>query len=229
MPAEIVFRFRQQRSDKSGPSDGKTVQNQLDEFTLRTLIDAIETYQGFEQWEARDDRRYFEGLTLEQAISIAGRGKIRHDRIHPHLKPNGRRPLTARREAALETFCRLLMEQDTIDRIGTATSFHEIYEIMWEIGRLVDDIGPVTVYDAAVSIGANRGYEPDEIYLHAAPLEAAKALIRGLGNRICIRVEELPEEVCDVLRRHNKTGTAFTPGEIEDILCLFQVLRLRRM
>ncbi|MEY9912850.1 hypothetical protein ABIA35_009117 [Catenulispora sp. MAP12-49] len=198
--------------------EGKAVR--VEELTREKLIRAVRDYQRLEQWVESEDRRRFREMAFEQAVALAGEGRRANGTYHPHLEAKPGRPLTSGRKNALTLFRDRLTSETVRHEIRSATCFDDIHHILEREARNVRDVGAVTVYDAAVSIGANRGYEPEQIYLHADPGIGARALIRGL-SKDRISVEELPEAALEILKDYKLGDDDFTAGEIEDILCRF--------
>ena len=192
----------------------------MEELTREKLIRAVRDYQNMDQWVEAEDRRRFREMAFEQAVAVAGEGRRADGAYHPHVEAKPGRPLTAYRKSALTQFRDRLTSDTVLHEISSATRFDEIHQILEREARHVHDVGAVTVYDAAVSISANQGYEPEEVYLHADPRKGARALIRGL-SKDRIGVDELPEAALQILKDYKLGDDDFTAGEIEDILCRF--------
>lgn len=74
----------------------------------------------------------------------------------------------------------------------------------------IHDIGPLTIYDTALRIGAFLRLEPAVVYLHRGTREGAKAI--GENHRSeCLDVRELP-----------RPFQRLKPYEIEDCLCIYK-------
>jgi len=79
-------------------------------------------------------------------------------------------------------------------------------------GRIGDfpGIGPLTVYDLALAIGAHLGFEPEAVYLHAGTAAGARAL--GLDTEAgTLSIDVLPPAFRK-LRCY----------EVEDCLCIYE-------
>lgn len=202
----------------SAEGEGKGAR--VEELTREKLIRAVRDYQRLEQWVETENRRRFREMAFEQAVELAGGGRRADGAYHPHLEAKPGRPLTSGRKKALTQFRDRLTSETVLREIRSATCFDDIHQVLEREAQHVHGIGAVTVYDAAVSIGANRGYEPEEIYLHADPRKGARALIRGL-SKDRIGVEELPKAALQILKDYKLGDDDFTAGEIEDILCRF--------
>lgn len=89
-------------------------------------------------------------------------------------------------------------------------TFDELIKTVDDAIRHIDGIGDLFIYDAAVSIGAKLGLEPEKIYLHAGTRRGAGALGLGRGKSV-LDVGELP-----------RAFRALRPREIEDCLCIYK-------
>jgi len=71
------------------------------------------------------------------------------------------------------------------------------------------EIGPLTVYDTALRIGARLGLSPQKVYLHAGTRHGAAVL--GFGpDRPSISLSELPKPLDEL-----------NAEEAEDVLCIY--------
>lgn len=78
------------------------------------------------------------------------------------------------------------------------------------IGR-VRGIGPTTVYDVSLAIGAKFGLEPELIYLHAGTLDGARAIGLSVRGLRALPMDAFPS----AFRR-------LRPYEVEDCLCIYK-------
>ncbi|WP_405940711.1 hypothetical protein [Streptomyces sp. NBC_00207] len=152
--------------------------------------------------QAKQERKYFRSLpSFHDVVRIAGAGNIREGVRHEHLENVDAGALIKYRDALL----------DELDALQRATVFEELYGLLWD--ARIRGIGPVTVYDTAVSAGAWLRLRPDVVYLHAGTLLGARAL--GVPKDAeTVDVEELPE-----------TLHKFSAGQVEDILCEYHKVR----
>lgn len=60
------------------------------------------------------------------------------------------------------------------------TPFDDLHDLLDE--HKPYGIGPVTVYDVAVRVGAYLGIKPEQVYMHAGVRQGLKALEQGLAN-----------------------------------------------
>jgi hypothetical protein len=95
----------------------------------------------------------------------------------------------------------------SLDRIRDFETLHADVERRI---RPIAGIGPLTVYDTALRIGAKLGIKPNRVYLHAGTTIGARAL--GLDAVApSLDPTELPSEL-----RHLELY------EVEDFLCIFK-------
>ena len=95
-------------------------------------------------------------------------------------------------------------------RLNRYRSFEQLIEA---ISRAVSDIpriGPLTIYDTALRIGAYLELEPKEVHLHTGTRDGARALGLGRDSSV-LRVSDLPPAF-----------RTLSPGEIEDCLCIYK-------
>lgn len=115
-----------------------------------------------------------------------------------------------REDARLE-LGRLILACNNVRRIRDFDKLHDHIEAIKPWG-----IGPVTVYDVAVRIGAYTGVEPQSLYLHAGVLEGWVALVPSI----------------EVWARMKRLGRSWWPmevkgwkaDELEDFLCTYREL-----
>ena len=94
------------------------------------------------------------------------------------------------------------------DVIAQCRTFRDLHTVVSE--KRIDGIGPLTVYDTAVRIGAFLRVAPENVYLHTGTRKGAKML--GLiASSGCVEPEELPPP----LRR-------LSPDDVENFLCIFK-------
>ncbi len=139
--------------------------------------------------------------TFPEAISVAARSVDHRGKIHGHQCWIG--------ATALNAFAPLLVP--IIPQLEQAETFDQIHSLIESIAP--HGIGPLTVYDTTCRISAWRGKSPEKVYLHCGAYDGAERLLGPLRGRKWIEVTELPEPL-------QRLGV--TPGEIEDILCLYK-------
>jgi len=138
--------------------------------------------------------------TDEDAISQAALARLPSGKRHPHQYRIPR--------AALQESRRRLLQN--LPRPRQAGSFDELFELITTLVQPIPGIGPLTVYDTAVRVGARVGLEPSKVYLHAGTRIGAKALGLDAGSAT-IELAELPHEL-----------RTLTAREIEDLLCIYK-------
>lgn len=101
---------------------------------------------------------------------------------------------------------------DTIDP-DAPEDFDDLYDWMEELKP--KGIGPVTLYDVAVRVGAFLELEPEQLYLHAGVWDGWKALHNG---RSPVGKRRLPKEMWPEPLR------ALPADQVEDLLCCYRAL-----
>ncbi len=90
-----------------------------------------------------------------------------------------------------------------------AADFDALHRLVDETIGSMRGIGPLTVYDTALRIGAKLGLKPQRVYLHSGTRQGARAL--GLRWRLLyLAVADFPPELQEL-----------EPHEIEDYVCIF--------
>lgn len=99
--------------------------------------------------------------------------------------------------------------------------FDELYDFIDEIKPY--GIGPVTVYDVAVRIGAYLNIEPMSVYLHAGVRQGLRAFSAALDRT------DAPFEMAGWLQADKVPVSAFPPpfnrmraDDVEDMLCTYR-------
>lgn len=167
---------------------------------FHSLSDVIDDYIRRHRVSAAAEMDFFRDKSFPIAIEYAGLYKLANGHRHPHAY---RRKLKALEEA----YRRLQAITGEMQNCSSFEALHDLIER--EIG-IIDDIGPLTVYDMATRIGAHLHREPEKVYLHSGTRKGARAL--GLGaRRKTLEPTELPVEFSQLTAR-----------EIEDCLCLYK-------
>jgi hypothetical protein len=168
---------------------------------LQTYEQVVQGY--IDNWRERSAGELKDFQTqpsVEKAIEYAGLAQT----------PDGKRFDHQRRirPAALHQATASLMNARA--ELQTCQNFDELIQLVHDTIGPIQNIGPLTIYDTALRLGAFLGLEPTKVYLHAGTKEGAKAL--GLDNRSrCLPVSIFP----NAFRR-------LRPREIEDCLCLYE-------
>lgn len=95
-------------------------------------------------------------------------------------------------------------------KLDTATSFENLYTIVYENLITTNGIGPLYIYDAALRIGAICGHYPKDIYLHCGSKVGAKYL----GFRGCEIISR------KILLNKHPAFAMLESYEIESCLCV---------
>lgn len=137
---------------------------------------------------------------LTAAIKVAAHCWTSEGKKHPHQLRIPR--------AALSATCRALQSHKaTLKKCETFDALHT--QVAGLIGGL-HMIGPLTIYDISLRIGAFLGLPPEKVYLHAGTRVGAAAL--GLSGDALSR-NQLPPEF-----------QPLTAAEIEDCLCIYKAV-----
>lgn len=143
--------------------------------------------------------RYYDQQTLNDAIRIAALCVLPGGKRHGHQ----RRII---QPALNESARRLLGVQN---KIKMCRDFEDLRGFVDKTIRDVWGIGPLTIYDISLRIGAKLGLYPQAVYLHRGVISGAKAL--GLNYRQkSVLIKDIPEPISSNLE----------PYEIEDFLCI---------
>ncbi len=168
--------------------------------SLKTLRDVVEDYvRVWQHRQGREGRWLARQPSIEAAIKTAAMA----------VSPSGKR-LNHQRRIPLEVlraWTRSILRRKA--RIAQARRFSALYDLLNEAATDLYGIGPLTVYDTAVRIGAFLRLTPDYVYLHAGTRDGAKALGVGRGERL--KRSELPAAF-----------HCLSPGDIEDCLCIYK-------
>ncbi|WP_286911871.1 hypothetical protein [Flavobacterium sp. UBA4197] len=138
---------------------------------------------------------------LSSAIMVAAGAVDVYGKIHNHQRRVGR--------SVLNEFGVILSHAEA--EFSKAQSFDEIFAIVSKYR--FRKIGKLTVYDTSIRIGEYLKFYPTKVYLHAGTDVGARYIFGPLKGRNLIEVDEFPP----VIRNLN-----LTPGEIEDILCIYK-------
>ena len=90
------------------------------------------------------------------------------------------------------------------------TSFADLYDLVNQLAKRIPRIGPLTIYDTAIRIGAKLRIFPRQVYLHAGTRQGASAF--GIGAELkTVGLSTLPDEF-----------NRLEPYEVEDVLCIYK-------
>jgi hypothetical protein len=168
--------------------------------SLETYDDVVDDYIRRYRDSAQAERQFFKDCSFQKAIRYAGRCMRSDGKRHGHHQRRSQQTLIEV-ESVL---------QECAEEMRACETFHELYELIHREIYPIDDVGPLLVYDAATSIGAHLGLDPDRIYLHSGTAQGARAILRISGRKAIDR-SELP--------------TAFMRlgcCEVEDCLCIYK-------
>ena len=178
---------------------------------LNSYEEIIENYRWGARLKSMEELEYFAKLpSLEDAIDAVAEARKENGALfnhQRHLDPSTveevRRVLQANREA-----------------ITRVADFDELIVLLERLVGNVRGAKEMYIYDAALRLGAYLKKLPERVYLHRGTRLGAEALVRDLGDRKWIAVEELPPPF-RVLSAH----------EIEDVLCSYKddIARVRKM
>lgn len=164
-----------------------------------------------------------ESTTLDQAVERAVRARDAAGKHHNH---QSKVDLTARLK-----FGAIIVrgKKDWLGRIHAAkedglewlTPFDAMHD--WFDSVKPYGIGPVTVYDVAVRVGAFLEVEPKQVYMHAGVRQGLKALEEALGNHPAGKrlagAHKLPRVPMYLFPQPLRKLPA---DDVEDILCTYR-------
>lgn len=166
------------------------------------LAQIAEDYRRCHRGRARRELEHFRHLrTDEDAVTEAALAKLPSGKRHPHQYRTPR--------VALEESRRRLL--GNLPGIKRAQSFDDLFALVEQVSGSIPRIGPLTVYDTALRIGARFGLEPTSVYLHSGTRDGAKTLLGTDGRRETIELDELPPPL-----------GALSAREVEDLLCIYK-------
>ena len=99
---------------------------------------------------------------------------------------------------------------DNLSTLAVARNFAGLHALLLRLLGSQAGLGELYVYDTALRIGANLGFLPQAIYLHAGTRAGAKVLGLGINGSVLLK-SQLPEP----LQR-------LQPHELEDVLCIYK-------
>lgn len=167
---------------------------------LKSFGDVITAYIR----DYRDDKRerlgFYRNLPSRQAVlGIVGSWKDKDGHCPSHQR---RVPREAKAKAG-----RLIRSA----RLNGVRSFEALEVKVGSLIGRVRGIGPTTVYDVSLAIGAKFGLEPELIYLHAGTLDGARAIGLSVRGLRVLPMDAFPS----AFRR-------LRPYEVEDCLCIYK-------
>ena len=139
--------------------------------------------------------------SLEAAIITAARAKDERGKRYRHQNKIHRKAIPQAESLLLEK----------CDELQNRRSFHELWSLIKGVLELIDGIGELYIYDAALRIGAYLNLSPDRVYLHRGTRAGAKAFGFVTRKKEWLNLGGLP----NMLRE-------LPAHEIEDILCIYK-------
>jgi hypothetical protein len=167
---------------------------------LRTFDDVVDDYIRRYRDDAQAERRFFKSCSFETAIRSAGYCMRSDGKRHGHHQRRSQ-------ETLIEVESVL---QECAEEMRACETFHELHDLICREILSIDGVGSLFVYDAATSIGAHLGLNPDRIYLHCGTAEGAEAILDIRGRRTINR-SELPPAFARL-----------RCCEVEDCLCIYK-------
>ena len=163
--------------------------------------DVVSDYILRHQEAAAKELRWFEiQRSLGDAVSLAALAKGPGGKRLAHQRRIPRRVLGECRRRLV----------GSLDDLRGARSFEDLHDVVAATIGPIRGIGPLTIYDTSLRVGANLGLEPEQVFLHAGTRVGARRL--GLDvARTAVPVEELPQPLWRL-----------RPREIEDVLCIYK-------
>jgi hypothetical protein len=144
---------------------------------------------------------YYSSLSsYQEAAEVIGLAELPSGKRHPHQR-------RLKSEVLQEVHKALL---DAESRMGSCSSFEELFDTVRETIGEIWGVGELMVYDTANRLGAYFGLEPEAVYLHRGTREGAETI--GIdSDRKKVEVSELPEPLQNL-----------RPHELEDCLCIYK-------
>lgn len=102
----------------------------------------------------------------------------------------------------------------SLSALEASTSFEELHEVVSRAVLPIPGIGELYAYDTSVRIGAYLGLAPHLIYLHRGTRVGA--------SRLGFETRARPHLTLDEVLKLAPEFTELSPGEIEDVLCLYK-------
>jgi len=171
-----------------------------------TLARVVGDYVKYCRARARAERMHYVGLSLRDAVRLAGLAQTQDGRRFSHQRRIPK--LVLRRSSELLA--------QALPDLKASRDFDDLYvRIRATVGQL-RGIGALTLYDTANRIAGMLKLEPRRVYLHAGTLDGARALGLPTGEGL-LEMSAVPREFWRL-----------RPREVEDALCIFKA-RLERI
>lgn len=157
--------------------------------------------------------------TLGVAINRAVRSRDADGKHHNH---QSKVDLTARLELgrALRRNRPGISRIMRMDREDRFDAFHDLIDEIKPFG-----IGPVTVYDVAVRVGAFLNIEPTSVYMHAGVKQGFRAMVEALERMEHPKAHWYWRHIRDAKIRVNnfpRPLDSMRADDVEDILCTYR-------
>jgi hypothetical protein len=141
------------------------------------------------------------------------------DAMGKHHNHQSKVDITARRLFGKKIVTRTKLGMIPVDDFD---DFHDALDEIKPYG-----IGPVTVYDVAVRVGAYLGIEPQSVYMHAGVRQGMKSLLYAIYNRDghkALRLLVLSDyrEPHVAVKNFPKPLNRMKADDVEDILCTYR-------
>lgn len=151
---------------------------------------------------------YRKPKSLNIVLHSAARAEFSEGKRHPHQY----------RLPAGENLYHLVYPKlrEQASSFETANSFDEVHEITKRAILDLPRIGPLMVYDTALRIGANLGFEPKKVYLHAGAKQGAKIFFKVFLK------EELPINIQSIEKERFLGLDELSPDDVENFLCIMK-------
>lgn len=152
---------------------------------------------------------------LAVARAVESRDALGKHHNHQSKVDIGARRMFGRRIVSRRSRIYAIMRDDGADKFD---ALHDLFDTIKPYG-----IGPVTVYDVAVRIGAYLKVEPQSVYMHAGVRQGCRALAEALGRRhgaSHLDGEWRTDRVA--LPRFPAPLDRMNADDVEDILCTYR-------
>jgi hypothetical protein len=177
---------------------------------INSLADIVQHYiENYRQKASNELAYYGSSSSLSETIRLAANAILKDGKRHDHQRriPGSALARLGRRLLAIE------------QNVEASKSFADLFGLIKDTAKDLKYIGELTIYDAALRIGAKLGQDPQEVYLHAGTRKGAAIL--GIDTaRESVAPTSLPSAFKEL-----------KPYEMEDVLCIYKsdLQRLVRM
>jgi len=166
----------------------------------KNLQEMVREYIAYKRPDKKQERDYFRGLSLEEAIETAALAKNSEGKRSGHHRRRTPAQLAQGKAKLIALF----------SQIRSCKSFDQLHKLVCKATDPVKGLGELYAYDTAQIIGVRLGLQPKKVYLHAGTRKGAQALGFS-GGLPHVEPSQLPTEL-----------QLLKPCEMEDFLCIYE-------